>query len=58
MHLEDKNLGAMATNPLSKDKIQRLDIAFVNDADFHIIRQSFERIMQQTINVHDKFQEL
>ena len=56
-YLEEKKLGAMIRNPVSKRIIQRIAIAFVDDTDFYTNGQDYEEKMQLIMDLYTKLYE-
>jgi len=56
-YLEDKNLGAMLKDPISKEIIQRIAIAFVDDTDFYMNGPNYEQKMQLIMDMYTQLYE-
>ena len=56
-YLEEKQLGAMIKNPISKQIIQRIAIAFVDDTDFYTNGPEYELKMQMIMDIYTKLYE-
>ena len=56
-YLEDKNLGAMLKDPISKEIIQRIAIAFVDDTDFYTNGPNYEQKMQLIMDMYTQLYE-
>ena len=48
------NLGAMLKHPITKEIIQRIAIAFVDDMDFYTNGPNYELKMQMIIDLYTK----
>ena len=56
-YLENKRLGAIFETPITRQILQRLAIAFVDNTDFYTNGIDFERKMQQIMDLYTKLYE-
>ena len=57
-YLEQQNLGVKLKNPISKEIIQRIAIAFVDDTDFYTNGLNYEIKMQLIMDIYTKLYEV
>ena len=56
-YLEQKNLGAKLQNPRSREIIQQIAIAFVDDTDFYTNGPNYELKMQMIMDIYTRLYE-